>query len=78
MENSSHILFYCEVSSPCEVHVSDDFTHHDQTRSVLPVGAVGSQDGDDHGDGADHIEEDEAGGPTLQLEAQQAMEWFIF
>lgn len=42
-------------------------THHDQGHFALLVGAVGSQDGDHHGNRAHDVEDDEAGGATLEL-----------
>lgn len=67
------ILFNFEMfvwfHHPVQSHESAELhTHHNQGHFALPVGPVGSQDGDHHGDGAHHVEDDEAGGPTLQLE----------
>lgn len=57
---------------------ADLFTHHDQRHFALLVGPVGSQDGDHHGDGAHHVQDDEAGGATLQLQADQVIDRLTF
>lgn len=38
------------------------------------MGPVGPQDGDDHGNSAHDVEDDEAGDPRLQLEAEQVID----
>lgn len=56
-----------EVHSSCSTHC----THHYQTHSVLPVGPVGSHDGDDHGNRAQDVQGDEGDGATFELQAEQ-------
>lgn len=68
--------FHHPVEPPCQ------WTHYDQAHFALLVGPVGSQDGDHHGNSAHNVEDDEAGGPTLHLEAEQVIDrlkWcFVF
>lgn len=42
------------------------------------MGPIGPQDGDDHGNGAHDVEDDEAGDPRLQLGDEQVMDRLRF
>lgn len=56
---------------------ADLSTHHNQGRSALLVGSIGSQDGNHHGNGAHDVEGGEADGSTLQLEEEEVIDRFL-
>lgn len=63
-------LFPSEVSASCAARVLAALcTHHRQAQFALPVGSIGSQDGDHHCNSAHDVD---AIDPSLHLEAEKA------